>query len=365
MVPLARRNLFTEKIRFTMSIAGVAFAVLLVLVVASLYRGWSESSEFFTELPGDLWVAQPGTSDPMRATSYLPADGAAALEQAEGVSLVIPVYARRIAMPEAGQANVQFMSFALPENVPGLRAAADRYVPEPGHVAIQDVLADAAGVGVGDRLDVLGSAFVVEHIRPGGNPLFALAFLNAADARPLLGLPGYVSYFVLVLATGTSPDTVAATIPDLLPGSEARTSADYAAAMSATVDEGFLPVVGALVAIGLAIGGAVVALTTYTATIEKARDYAVLKALGASAWFVYRVVIRQSAIVGVAGSLLGVVAASVVATLVRRRVPEFVTDLRMTDAVFVIAATIAISLIAAYVPVRRINRIDPAMVFRA
>ena len=41
MVPLARRNLLAEKGRFAMSAIGVAFAVLLILIVVSLYRGWS------------------------------------------------------------------------------------------------------------------------------------------------------------------------------------------------------------------------------------------------------------------------------------------------------------------------------------
>lgn len=54
MVPLATRNLFADTRRFAMSIAGVAFAVLLVLIVLSLYRGWSDVSRLYERLPGDL-----------------------------------------------------------------------------------------------------------------------------------------------------------------------------------------------------------------------------------------------------------------------------------------------------------------------
>jgi putative ABC transport system permease protein len=220
-------------------------------------------------------------------------------------------------------------------------------------------------VSVGAPVHVLDSSLSVEHITPDGNPLFELAFVNGTDAPHLLGLQGYVSFFVLVLKPGASTDAVTKSVAATLPGAEARTSAQYAKAMSDTVDQGFLPVVGALVAIGLIIGGAVVGLTTYTATIEKARDFAVLKALGASAWFVYRIVIRQSALVGTLGSTIGVISAAFVATLVQRVVPEFITDMRWPDAVGVFATTIVVSLVAAYIPVRRINRIDPAMVFRA
>ena len=366
MVPLARRYLFTERVRFAMSAAGVAFAVLLVLVVASLYRGWSASSGFFSELPGDVWVAQRGTSDPLRSSSNLPAGAIDELRGLQGVAMVMPVYSRRVAVTGATtELSVQFMSLVVPAAAPVPEDDRQRFFPGPHGVAIDRVLAADLGLEVGDRLAVLDAELDVEHIAPGGNPLFTLAFVNGADAPALLGLDGYVNFFVLVLEPGADAASVAAVVDGVLPGAEARTSDDYAATMAATVDEGFLPVVGALVAIGLTIGGAVVALTTYTATIEKARDFAVMKALGASAWFVYRVVIRQSVIVGATGAVLGVVAAAVVATGVRRFVPEFVTDIRWADATAVVTLTIAVSVVAAYLPVRRIDRIDPAMVFRA
>ncbi len=37
---IARKNLFAEKTRFAISVGGVAFAVLLILVLSSLYLGW-------------------------------------------------------------------------------------------------------------------------------------------------------------------------------------------------------------------------------------------------------------------------------------------------------------------------------------
>jgi len=46
-------------------------------------------------------------------------------------------------------------------------------------------------------------------------------------------------------------------------------------------------------------------------------------------------------------------------------VPEFVTDLRATDAALVAVAAIASAAAAALVPARHIDRIDPALVFRA
>jgi len=71
MVPVARRNLFAEKGRFAISVAGVAFAVLLILIVLALYRGFNRTGQTFRDLPGELWVVQRGTSDPFHSVSLI------------------------------------------------------------------------------------------------------------------------------------------------------------------------------------------------------------------------------------------------------------------------------------------------------
>jgi putative ABC transport system permease protein len=364
-VPVARRNLLAEKTRLLMSIGGVAFAVLLILLVASLYRGWSEAGGLFEELPGDVWLAQAGTNDPLRTTSFLPAGRLGTLAALPGVRTVVPVYARRIALqPRDAELNVYSLALAVPSRG-AWPPAARRFLPRPGAIVVDGVFAGKAGVAVGDRVDVLGRALIVERIEPGGNPIFEIAFMNGKDARALLALDGYVSFFLIAVDPDADPDTVARAATTAVPGSEAHTAADFANATRDLVSQGFLPVVGALVGIGFAIGGAVIALTIYTATIERARDFGVLKAIGADDGFLYRIVVQQSLGVGAAGAALGIVASGLAASLIQRRVPEFVTDLQPLDAAGVFVIALVVSAVAALVPVRRISRIDPAMVFRA
>jgi putative ABC transport system permease protein len=365
-VPVARRNLLAEKARLTMSICGVAAAVLLILIVTSLYRGWSGAGRFFAELPGDVWLAQAGTSDPLRTSSSLPADRLDEIARLPGVRGVIPVYARRVAIPHDGQElSVFFMSLDVPSAQAWPEETRRRFLPERGHVVVDRVFAQEAGVGVGDKISVLGRRLVIQRVEPGGNPLFEIAFLNGADARELLRVDGLVNFFLVAVEPGADAAEVSFRAVAQVPGSQARTAAQFGDATRELVNQGFLPVVGVLVSIGFVIGGAVIALTIYTATVEKAREFGVLKAIGASEPFVYGIVVRQSLSIGAAGAALGVGASIVVATLVKDRVPEFVTDLRPWDAAGVFAIALLVSAVAALVPVRRISRIDPAVVFRA
>jgi putative ABC transport system permease protein len=276
------------------------------------------------------------------------------------------VRARRIGFEQGGTTlDVFFMGLEAGDTASWPAAVRTAFLPGRGEVVVDSVLADKAGLEIGDRLVLEGTPLRVVGIRPGGNPLFQLAFANGTQAAALLGLPDAVSFYLLSLAPGADVAAVMRAAAGAVPGSEPATSAAFADATARLVDEGFLPVVGTLVAIGFLIGGAVIALTTYTATIERARDYGVLKALGASGAFVYRIVVVQSLIVGTLGALAGVGASALAAGWIEGRVPEFVTDLRPLDAVGVLVGAIGVSVLAAWIPARRIDRIDPAEVFRA
>ena len=106
-----------------MSVSGVAFAVLLVLIVLSLYRGWSGVGKLITKLPGDVWDHAdrhdrplPLDVDPAGGKPRRP-DGAA--RRAAGA----PVYARTMGFEQGGvELSVYFMAL----DAPGGRAAAGR-----------------------------------------------------------------------------------------------------------------------------------------------------------------------------------------------------------------------------------------------
>jgi putative ABC transport system permease protein len=356
MVPLATRNLVADPRRFLMSVTGVALAVLLVLIVVSLYRGWSDVGRLYERLPGELWVAQPATSDPFHSTSFLPIADRARAERVPGVERAVPVYTRHIAFAFHGRTYDVF-AMAL-----GLRRGP--YAIPRGGIDIDRMLAKQAGVGIGDRLVVLGRSLRIVHVHNGGNSIFQTAFLNAGDARALYGIDHLTSFFLVDLKPAAEPAAVAGRLARALPGTATYTSEQFAHSFADRVNAGFLAVVGVLVGIGLVVGGAVIALTTYTATVEKAKEFGVLKAIGASGGFLYAIVLRQSLLVGGIGATLGIAASAAAADLVKRDVPEFITVLTLRDAAGVFALALVTAVVASYVPVRRIDRIDPAEAFR-
>ena len=63
MPPLARRNLFHDKIRLAVTLTGITFAVLLVVVELGLFLGFSTTTSSLIDRSGaDLWIASRNVS---------------------------------------------------------------------------------------------------------------------------------------------------------------------------------------------------------------------------------------------------------------------------------------------------------------
>ncbi|NKR12324.1 MULTISPECIES: FtsX-like permease family protein [Paenarthrobacter] len=131
------------------------------------------------------------------------------------------------------------------------------------------------------------------------------------------------------------------------------------------VRDTFLPIILVLLLIGIAVGMTVIGLTIFTSTIEKAREYGVLKAIGVSNRQLYTVVVEQAVTAAVLGYLLGAGLALATSAAAGSLVPEFITEIRWLDAAWIFAVTLGMAVVSSLLPVRRLARIDPAEVFRA
>jgi putative ABC transport system permease protein len=116
--------------------------------------------------------------------------------------------------------------------------------------------------------------------------------------------------------------------------------------------------------ISFIVGLAVAGLTIYTATIEKAREYGILKAEGFTNRDLYRLVFEQSLVTGLLGFLIGAGLTLIVAPFAQQSVPQFVVFVRWQDIGAVAGTTLVMSLLAAYIPIRRLTSIDPVSVFK-
>lgn len=367
MTNIAWKNLVREKTRLAISVGGVAFAVLLILILRGLYAGITDQSvEYIRSVGAELWVAQAGTpGDFFHSVSLLPDETQQRLEAVDGVDDVFPLASVPVVFRLRGT-EVDFRLMGVDPSTgvggpPGV--ASGKRIPAPGELIVDRVFADNHGVALGDELDVRGLRLRVVGIARGGNAVISqFAWAAIPDVVRLLGAEGFVNYFVV--RTTEPAAEVAGRIRAEVPGVNPLTQEEFEEKNTADLREGFLPILWVLVVIALAIGVAVIGLTIYTATIEKAREYGVLKAIGFSNRRLYRIVYQQSLTAGVAGFAAGTGLAFGLGALLERAIPSFVTSIRATDVGLAAGAALLMALASSFIPIRPVARLDPASVFR-
>jgi putative ABC transport system permease protein len=117
--------------------------------------------------------------------------------------------------------------------------------------------------------------------------------------------------------------------------------------------------------IGFVTGIAVMGLITYTAVVDRMREYGVLKAVGASGLWLRRVVILETLARAGLGFVLGTGLSYLAAQLIMLVFPQFTLVIRLETIGIVGLFSLVMTMFAAILPIRRVAAIDPAVVFRA
>lgn len=369
MILVARKNLFSERTRLAISVGGVALSVLLITFLLSLYRGWNEKVGGFVEgVDADIWIAMEGTTDFLAAGSILPMQGAEQLSTLPTVERWSPLIVRPMTATRNGaELDVQLVGYDPEWAIGGpLRIEEGKEFPGPGEVIVDEALSRRYGVGIGDSIGVGGRDWTVVGKSSGGDFVAAQIIFVALDqAQEALGMNGLVTFFLLQLRDPSQREQVALTIESAQPGILAITSDDFAVATRDRALGDVIPILVVILILAFIVGLAVAALTIYTATVEKAREYGILKAVGFTNGYLYRVVFEQSLVTGTLGFVVGAGLTIVVGPLTQNLVPQFVVLIRWQDVLGVAGFTLLMTLLAAYVPTRRLAAIDPVTVFQA
>ncbi|HEX2062850.1 MAG TPA: FtsX-like permease family protein, partial [Acidimicrobiales bacterium] len=237
-------------------------------------------------------------------------------------------------------------------------------VPRRGEILVDRVFAENYGIEAGDVLRTGTARVRVRDVVSGGNAVaYQFGWANLADVDRLTGSPGFVSYFLVRTDEARAP-AVARRIESRVAGTKVFTTTELADRNAENLSEGFLPMLWVLVLVAFVVGTAMIGLIIYTATVERRREYGVLKAIGFSNRRLYKVVYQQSLIATATGYVLGCVLSFVVADGVERVVPVFVTAINSGDLVFAASGAFLMSVVASFIPARPVARLDPAEVFR-
>lgn len=368
MVRLAYRNLFQNKIRLVISVGGVALALLLILVLDAIFTGSEQQLTAYMEYAGaEVFVSQEGVRNLHMASSWLPASVVDEVITISGVESVTPILYLGSMMVSSEDRHPVYVIGLPPDPVMGKPwdIVEGTAVPETGEVVVDYRIAQGASLSLGSTVEIFGEPFEVVGLAEGTvNLVNSIAFISAEDFLRLRGYMPVVSFVLVKVRPGYSPEDVATQIEATIDGTTAQTNLAFAQAERQVVKDMGADVITIMNLVGFFVGLAVLALTVYTATLSRRAEYGVLKALGARNSHLYWTVLAQALLSVVSGLGVGLTLTLLLSAALPRLGTSLVLVVSGASLLKVAGASLVIAGLAALLPIRQIAGLDPVIVFR-
>jgi putative ABC transport system permease protein len=375
MVDLAWKSLLHDKLRFAITVSGVAFAVTLVFVQVGLFQGLlSNATVTIEHMNADLWITSHNTPNVDFAHTF-PAAYVERVRSVPGVERAdnLIVWFMQISLPTGAREGLEvyalenFRRWGVPWDV----SQGDLSELRRGNFFFLDESA-AKRYGefqVGDyrevldhRLQIIGSTRQADSFTTT-----PIAFMDLDLARQLdpQTLGGRTTYIVVKLAPGADPEQVKATIQQRLPYNDVYTKQEWGArSKNYWVESTGLGLNMYLtVFLGVLVGVVVVAQTLYTSTMEHLKEFGTVKAIGGNDTDIYRILVKQATLAAVAGFVVGAAMTRLLQPAIAQIHLKLMVGPALVAAVFV--GTVVMCLSASVISFRKVAAIDPALVFRA
>lgn len=370
---LAYRDIRHNLGRFLLTCFGLSLLLGVVLSMIGIYRGLVEDALTLVRTPTvDVWVVESDTRGPFAESSRIPGDTREAIARLQGVS-------------EAG--SITYQSIETSYESKKLRLYVVGYEPgRPGGPnriitgrtigrSHYEMVADKrTGLQPGDRVALGRDTFTVVgltdgQVSSGGDPVTYITLKDSQQLQFELAPPAARRE----IARGNDPgntDTINAVVARILPNAKAESVVEavqrwkHLAAMTQNGQEIILirsvverarKQIGLFTSILLVVSAVIIALILYTMTMDKIREIATLKLIGAPDRTIIGLILQQALGMGVIGFGFGALLITAIKDYFPRRVV-----LHPEDGLALAVAVIVICVISSGLGVRLALKVDPA-----
>jgi len=370
---LALKDIRHGLFRFVLTCFGLGLLMTVVLSMIGIYNGLVADALAVVKAPAaDVWVVESGTKGPFAEASNIPLTTRDAVARMPGVA-------------EAGAINFQNIEAA--HAGASLRLYVIGY--EPGHPGGPQSIVEGRGIGTShfelvadrktglltgetirlgrNRFTVVG--LVEGAMNAGGDPAVYITLSDAMALQTELD-PAAQRVQVARGAVSVKSASVAAVIARVAPGADvelltatvrqwkhlaALTQAEQEEILVSSVVDLARRQIGLFLAILLSVSAVVIALIIYTMTMEKLKQIATLKLIGAPDRTIIGLIVQQALILGASGWGIGLVLILTVKDYFPRRVV-----LEPFNVMVLAGIIFAVCIAASGLGVRAAMKVDPA-----
>ncbi|KAB8330369.1 FtsX-like permease family protein [Scytonema tolypothrichoides VB-61278] len=394
MASIARKNLLEDIPRFLVAEAGILFAVSLVTIQTGLQYGFARSSsQLIDQSRADIWVSSKnmqhlGLTIPIPYERVTKARKVKGVDKAEAVIIDGGLW-RELATDKINSitlvgADPQGMLFERSNIVEGrfndlkqsFRFMIDKTnlnsidLKRLGEVGeINNIPAKLVGFTQGTQSIVFGTLMftsleTANTYRNYGTQTTASPNNVGSSAKKPVSTD-QISFVLVRAKRGQSIAKLKRDLEQALPDTRAYTRQE----MSKITQDfwqvrsgiGFILGLGAVV--GVVVGAVVVSQILYASVTDHIKEFGTLKAMGASDWFIYNVIIEQAIWMAILGYLPGIALCVGVAawTSTTQGIVILITPV---SALIVFGITVLMCVGSAVFAIQKVTRVDPAIVFK-
>jgi putative ABC transport system permease protein len=373
IVKLASRNLLQDRLRFIATIIGIVFSIILVSIQMGLFLSFERMvTTMIDHAPGDLWVVSLGTKcfeDPSLLDEHDQTRALAVTGVAEATPVLVGF--AQWAVPTGGTTPVFIIGSStagpglhpwdLVDGNPGDLAA-------PNAVAIDRTYYGRLGVTqIGNSVEIRERPARVAAITNGIRSFTTTpyVFTTLEHAQAYMGItPNKVSYLLVRVKPDTDISAVRQRLLKDLPKVEVLTPEEFRSRSRQFwlfgTGAGAALFAGAL--LGAIVGTVIIAQTLYSSTKDHLSEFATLRAIGSSSWYIHKVIISQALLSAVIGfSVAACIDLIIVEATAESALPIVMTPI-LTLGLFLL--TVLMCIASAVAAIMQVLRIDPAVAFK-
>ena len=374
MFSVALKIIFYDKVRSLITLTGVVFAVALIFAQIGIYLGLMEtSSTIIDHTNGDIWITSKNSknfdfSQPFperKINQVLAADGV------KGAEKLIVTWGV-IKQKQGGTEQVEIVGYNPDTGIGGpwkMKTGHFRDVKNGNYAIVDESSMRRLGrFETGDyreilnkRLKIVGTSEEVKSFTTA--PVIFTSYKTAQNLGSYVG-PDNTVFIIASVEDGYSDKKVINTLRRSLSNVDVYTKDEFSrkTRLYWTIETGVGLSFLITILISFLIGMLIVGQTIYNSTIEYLKEFGTLKAIGATNLNIYQIIFSEALINASIGYVIGLIF-----TLLSIKIydaSEMVFTIKLWVALLVFFLSLIMCLSAAFFSVRKVRKIDPALLFR-
>lgn len=373
MINLAQRDIAHSFGKFITTSIGVGLLIGVVLIMIGVFRGMSHDALIVpNDIGADLWVVQKDTLGPFAESSKLHEDAKYSLKSIDGVDAVYPLTFQSIQIEKNLKSiRVYLMGYESSKNFRPFRLHKGKAITNKNDEIIVDI---KTNFDIGETLQIANETYKIvgltkNAVSSGGDPMIYLDLDEAQKLQFLFsdeqirndrfrGIFGNqtsnVNTFAIKINKNFDDSQIASQIKRWK-HFEVFSKAEQEEILTKNLIERSAKQIGLFTIILLIVSSVIISLIIYTMTINKIKEIAILKLIGAPNITIVKMILEQSLLLGIIAFVAGVIFAHLSANIFPKTV-----ILQFKDASILFCVIIFVSTIASISGIKSALKVDPA-----